>query len=116
MLAALHHGNHAVSRPGRTSQSLRILHLPWRSEQQFRHKISNGAAALRLTGPRIEGEGGDHWRDLDDEADEHLCAIWRGMLEGRGHPKLEWSPSGELLPVDLVAWSDEWDPDGVLGQ
>ena len=114
-LAALHHGNHGVSRPGRVSQSLRILHVPWRSEQQFRSKIANGAAALRLTGPRAGGVGGDHWRDLDDESVDELGIIWREMLEGRGHTKLEWSPTGDLRPITLTSWSLRWDPDNVLG-
>lgn len=113
-MSALHHGNHGVSRPGRVSQSLRILHVPWRSEQQFRAKIANGAAALRLTGPRVDGAGGDHWRDLDDESGDELGIIWRDMLNGHGHPKLEWSPTGELRPITLTSWYREWDPDNVL--
>ncbi|WP_344056822.1 glycosyltransferase family 2 protein [Nocardioides hwasunensis] len=111
--AALHHGNHGVSRPGRVEQSLRILHFPWRSEAQFLSKVATGAAALRLTGPRVAGEGGDHWRDLDDAADE-LGDIWRRMLLGEGHPKLEWSPSGELVPIAIDGWARQWDPAGVL--
>ena len=114
-LAALHHGNHGVSRPGRVSQTLRILHVPWRSEQQFRSKIATGAAALRLAGPRGAGPGVDHWRDLDDESVDELGGIWRDMLEGRGHPKLEWSPTGELRPITLTSWSYRWDPSNVLG-
>ena len=112
--AALHHGNHGVSRPGRVSRPLRILHVPWRTEQQFRSKIANGAAALRLTGPRAAGPGADHWRDLDGESVDKLGLIWRDMLDGRGHPKLEWSPTGELRPILLDSWSRTWDPDGVL--
>lgn len=114
-LSALHHGNHGVSRPGRVAQTLRILHLPWRSEEQFRSKIANGAAALRLTGPRAVGPGADHWRDLDDESVDELGAIWRSMLDGRAHPKLEWSPTGDLRSIELNSWSRAWDPDGVLG-
>ena len=113
VFAALHHGNHGVSRPGRVGRSLRILHVPWRSEAQFRGKIANGAAALELTGPRVPGVGGDHWRDLG-EAEDQLGAIWSGMLAGHGHPKLEWSPSGDLRPIDLAEWSSRWDPDGLL--
>ncbi|NPD03914.1 glycosyltransferase family 2 protein [Nocardioides sp. zg-1308] len=113
-LAALHHGNHGVSRSGRVVQSLRILHMPWRSEEQFRRKIANGAAALQLVGPRGGGAGGDHWRDLGASSSDRLGAIWRDMLEGHGHPELEWSPAGELRPVALDAWSREWDPDAIL--
>jgi hypothetical protein len=112
-LAALHHGNHGVSRPGRVEQSLRILHFPWRSESQFRGKIAVGAEALRLTGPRVVGEGGDHWRDLDDAA-EQLGDIWRRMIDGEGHPKLEWSPSGELVPISIDDWRRDWDPHHVI--
>ncbi|WP_343997768.1 glycosyltransferase family 2 protein [Nocardioides furvisabuli] len=114
-LAALHHGNHGVSRPGRVSQILRILHVPWRSEQQFRSKIATGAAALRLAGPRAPGPGADHWRDLDGQSVDELGIIWREMLDGHGHPMLEWSPTGELRPIRMASWLGGWDPDNVLG-
>lgn len=112
-VAALHHGNHGVSRPGRTSRPLRILHFPWRSRAQFHSKVAIGSAAIEMTGPRAPGGGGDHWRDLG-RATAELDHIWVAMLAGQGDSRLEWGPGGELVDIDPKQWSD-WDPIGVLG-
>lgn len=73
------------------------------------------ADALRLTGPRSGEVGGDHWRDLVEEPVGELGMMWREMLEGRGHPKLEWSPRGKLRPIALSSWSSRCAPDRPLG-
>ena len=112
--AALHHGNHGVTRPGRVTQSLRILHFPWRSEEHFHGKIRTGASAIALTGPRAAGGGADHWRELGEATPEELDQVWRRLTTGAGDPRLEWQPQGSLVPLELREWSRWWDPRGVL--
>lgn len=112
--AALHHGNHGVTRPGRVTQALRILHFPWRSVEHFRSKVANGSMAIGLTGPRLPGGGADHWRDLGEAADDELARMWEDLMSGKGDERLEWRPRGTLVPMEPRIWSARWDPDGIL--
>lgn len=113
--AALHHGNHGVTRPGRVTQDLRILHFPWRSIDHFRSKVSTGSVAIGLTGARQPGGNADHWRDLGEASSDELTVLWNEMLAGRGDARLEWRPCGELVQLTPTAWADRWDPDGLVG-
>lgn len=105
--ATLHHGNHGVSRAGNEVQELEILHLPWRSFEQFNAKIRHGSKALDAAFGASKGSGGDHWRDLGALSEPELYAVWCDMLRGRTIELLEWTPRGELSPVrinDVFEW------------
>ncbi|WP_162143138.1 glycosyltransferase family 2 protein [Granulicoccus phenolivorans] len=112
-LAYLHHGNHAVFRPGRPTERLRVLHTPWRSFEQFERKIRLGAAAMDLArGRRTDSDtGGDHWRDLALLDDADLRTAWSDLLNGRAPEIMEWIPRGELRECHwrhARQWAEIW--------
>lgn len=91
-------GNHEVSRPGsRESEGLRILHMPWRSFEQFARKTRIGAAAVA----RAELDEGEayHWRWLGSASDDELRTVWRQLLSGEAVANAAWYPRGALRPV-----------------
>lgn len=112
-LARLHHGNHAVFRPGQPVEHLRILHAPWRSYEQFEGKIRAGARAIDLAKGqrRSKDVGGDHWRDLALLDDAELRTAWKDLLNGKAPDIMEWIPRGELRKCtwhDAREWSEVW--------
>lgn len=109
--ARLSTGNHSVQRVGRRAEGLRIVHLPWRSYDQFARKVRNGAKALSLTD--LPQDVGLHWRETGSLPDEALLALWADLLHGLSNPALGWSPAGWGVPVDVTGW-ESWDPEGVL--
>ena len=116
-LAILDTGNHWVSRPGPVCTGLRVLHLPWRSEQQLAGKLRQGAAAIAA----VEGsvDWGGHWQRHGADGDGRLSGLWADVVAGRPVPSLSWSPSGGptvQCPADqLPTWDrllpSEGDPD-----
>lgn len=109
-LASINEGNHSVVRPGERSEALRIAHVPWRSFDQYRRKVRDGAAALLLTGMHV---GGDHWLDLNAFDDDQLFLSWERLLTGQADERIAWIPRGRLLSCEPTAWST-WDPEGLL--
>ncbi|MGB4136468.1 MAG: glycosyltransferase family 2 protein [Microbacterium sp.] len=103
-------GNHLALRPGDSSGGLRVVHLPWRSEEQLMRKLRQGAAAYRTTG--IDTLGG-HWKSLGEADDERLHALWQGLLDGRTDPALGWHPVGPFTEIDLSSWQS-WDPERLI--
>lgn len=110
-LAWLAMGNHDVLRPGRRASGLHILHIPWRSFEQFARKTRAGAAALAASD--LPGGAGSHWRDVGALAEDDLRHLWGELLDGLDDPALGWTPSGRLVATDPRAWTT-WDPDQVL--
>lgn len=109
-LALLQTGNHWVSRAGAIDPSLRIAHVPWRSEEQLRRKLRQGAQAIALlpSGPHV----GRHWRESAALDEAQLGELWDAVQHARPDPRLGWSPSGGPTALgDPFAWS-RW-PDGV---
>lgn len=104
-------GNHSALRPGMSAGGLRIIHVPWRSGDQFRRKIRQGAAALRATD--LASEFGGHWRTQDQNTDEILDALWQGVLDARADPAIGWRPVGPFIDADVSTWTT-WDPDGII--
>ena len=90
-------GNHEVSRPGRSESSLRILHRPWRSYEQFVRKARGGASALALT--QLPAEKGYHWRALGALSDDELGRAWESLLQGTASQEIAWRPRGSLVPL-----------------
>ncbi|WP_022882129.1 glycosyltransferase family 2 protein [Gryllotalpicola ginsengisoli] len=111
-MASLKQGNHTVLRPGEQTPALGLIHIPWRSFEQFRTKVRQGAAARRAT---IGGSelGGLHWLSLDKLSDAELRHEWGRLLGGVGHEDLGWMPRGELVPCEPLGWKT-WDPEGLL--
>ena len=109
--ARLTTGNHFVERPGKRTVGLHIVHIPWRSYDQFARKVRNGAKALALTD--LAPDVGGHWRATGSLPDEALQALWTDLRVGLANPALGWSPVGWGIPLDVTGWMS-WDPDGVL--
>lgn len=78
--AQLHMGNHAVRRPiGSTIAAAgEMRHYPFRSLDQTRRKVTNGAQAYRAA-PDLDAGYGAHWRQLDSFDDDALEAWWRDL-------------------------------------
>lgn len=109
-------GNHWVTRAGGFRQDLRIVHVPWRSYDQFAQKLRQGAVALAATD--LGEHMGPHWRRLGIADDPVLRERWEGVLAGRPDPELNWAPSGgryrECAPTTWTTWPADLldDPQG----
>ncbi|WP_324701511.1 glycosyltransferase family 2 protein [Micrococcus sp. HOU01] len=101
-------GNHEVSRPGsRDVDGLRILHMPWRSFEQFARKTRIGAAAVA----KADLDDGEayHWRWLGSASEDDLRRVWRRLLAGEAVASAAWYPRGTLRPIEGVpplSWAD----------
>lgn len=111
--AMLADGNHDVSRPGTWSAGPKIVHVPWRSEQQFRRKTLDGSAALART--TLDEQVGWHWRNLGSLDEEAARRVWEQIVHGQAVDNIAWSPGAPSRLVDPFRW-DSWDPEGILGQ
>ena len=110
-LAHTCHGNHAVSRSGKTSLGLYIAHVPWRTPQQFTRKVREGASAVIRT--RASKSQSYHWKALSQLSDDRLRASWEDLLDGRPIKRSCWTPVGPFRTVDVLAW-ETWDAKGSL--
>lgn len=110
-LAWLGMGNHSVTRPGRRTGGLHVLHVPWRSYEQFARKTRNGQAALAASS--LPDGAGSHWRDIGTQTDWTLQHLWEDLVAGRDDPSLGWSPVGPFLRADARSWQ-LWDPEKLL--
>lgn len=107
--AVIEMGNHSVLRPGLPANGeIAILHRPWRSFEQFKRKLSEGAQSLSLTD--IAAEKGYHWRALGQYSDQELEDVWNKLISGEDVPDaLAWRPTGTLRPLKAEvpgSWSD----------
>jgi len=109
--AVLAAGNHEVERPGVAATGLKIVHVPWRSEEQFRRKAMQGAAALAAT--NLSLDTGFHWRHLATLDDDAIGRQWRQLLAGESVEGIEWSPTGDSVAAPVWDWRT-WDPTGLL--
>lgn len=109
--AMLWEGNHGVHRPGRWSSGLRVLHVPWRSYEQFRNKGLQGLNAVsRTTHDNLMAY---HWRMLGALEDEAAREVWERIVNGQPVDGLDWSPRRPVRLADPLKWR-VWDPDGIL--
>lgn len=97
-------GNHSARRPGPYAEELRVLHLSWRSYEQFAAKLRNGAQALEMTD--LPQSMGDHWRSGGRLNDTELREHW-SRLEHGDLPELGWTPVGRLRPLP-AEWPRQW--------
>lgn len=98
--AVIQMGNHGVDRPGEPEPCLQILHLPWRSFEQFARKVQQGASALRAAD--LPPEKGSHWRDLGALSPAELRMHWDALLRGEALPGNPWAPRSDLVPITLA--------------
>lgn len=104
--AVVEMGNHEVLRPGVRAESLRILHLPWRSFEQFARKSRTGAQAIALAD--TPEDKAYHWRRLGALDDDALRAAWEALLAGQPLTDAAWYPRGTLRPLRSDA-PTRWD-------
>ncbi|GAA3783908.1 hypothetical protein GCM10022241_06280 [Micrococcus endophyticus] len=104
--AVLEMGNHEVLRPGVRAEGLRILHLPWRSFEQFARKSRTGAQAIALAD--TSEDKAYHWRRLGALDDDALRAAWEALLAGQPLTDAAWYPRGTLRPLRADA-PTRWD-------
>jgi hypothetical protein len=100
--AVLTQGNHAVHHPGGATpdtDSLRILHLPWRSPEQLERKLTQGALAYEGTG--AIAEVGSHWTRFGGIRAQDAQRVWDAIARGEAVDGLAWNPAGRLAPLDL---------------
>lgn len=98
-------GNHQIERPGLEMGGLHVLHLPWRSRDQFVRKAVQGAAALDSA--ELSKDKGRHWRELAQQTEVEADRRWESLLDGHADPDLDWSPSGESRLVEPGSWT-QW--------
>lgn len=104
-------GNHTAMRSGSGLEDrLRILHLPWRSQEQLTRKVRQGAAAYAASS--LKGVGG-HWITQGALSDDGLQEVWDRLLKGEGEADLGWRPIGPFLVDRFDHWRT-WDPDGQV--
>lgn len=92
-------GNHGVLHPGTVGEGLAIVHLPWRSFEQFERKIVQGAKALEQTD--LPDDKGWHWRELGRISSDERRRLWVDLLAGRDVPGASWAPQGVTIPFDI---------------
>jgi hypothetical protein len=109
--AVLDDGNHEVHRPGHWSIGPRIVHVPWRSEEQFRKKTLGGAEALSRT--TLDTSIGFHWRNLGALDDQAARQVWEKIENGEAVEGIGWSPGAPARLVNPLIW-ESWDPDRLL--
>lgn len=104
-------GNHTAIRSGSgLADRLRILHLPWRNQEQLTRKVRQGAAAYAAS--TLKGAGG-HWITQGALSDEALENVWARLLAGEGEADLGWRPIGPFRIDRFDHWRT-WDPDSVV--
>lgn len=72
--AAIQMGNHDVFRPGRRDNGLSLRQVQYRSLEQLKRKLRNGAAAYAASD--VHELHGTHWREWDGRPDEDFADYW----------------------------------------
>ncbi len=101
-----------IRRPGMSVTGLRVIHVPWRSYEQFRRKGLQGSAALRHTD--LKPNIGFHWRELGALGDAEARRTWERIVNGERVDSVCWTPGAPTQLIDPSSWVS-WDPDGALG-
>lgn len=80
--AQLHMGNHDVIRPGPRTNGLSLRQVQYRSVDQLKRKLRNGAAAYAAGD--IHEMHGTHWREWDGRPDEDFEDYWDRLRAEEG--------------------------------
>lgn len=70
-------GNHWVQRPGSSGDGLVIAHYPYRSREQLRKKVKEGASAINVLG-NTKGLG-THWQQWNAMNDKDFEIFWNDL-------------------------------------
>jgi hypothetical protein len=89
------HGNGAFVRV--PAKGLEIAHFPWRSYEQFEHKVRNGAAAYQATD--LSEDIGAHWRSYGALLDTHGPGALRALYE-------EWFQDPAIFLEFKPVWNE----------
>ncbi len=112
-LAHVSAGSVTVSRSGKTTTGLYMVHLPWRSKEQLIAKVRGSARALdQARAPAAEGI---HYRWLNALDDDALAEVWEKVLDWEKDERLFWYPDGRPCEADFLSWR-KWDPDGLVAE
>ena len=70
-------GNHWVQRPGNSGNGLVVAHYPYRTQEQLRKKVKEGASAINELG---NSKGlGTHWQRWNAMSDEDFELFWHEL-------------------------------------
>ncbi|MDD2728586.1 glycosyltransferase family 2 protein [Malikia sp.] len=70
-------GNHWVQRPGSNGDGLAVAHYPYRTKDQLRKKVKEGALAIDALG---NSKGlGTHWQQWNAMSDEDFDMFWSSI-------------------------------------
>ena len=70
-------GNHWVQRPGSNGDGLAVAHYPYRTKDQLRKKVKEGALAIDALG---NSKGlGTHWQQWSSMSDEDFEIFWNSI-------------------------------------
>ncbi len=100
-----------IHRPGLSTSGLRVIHVPWRSYEQFRRKGRQGSEALRHTD--LKPNIGFHWRELGALGEGEARRTWEKIVSGERVDSVCWTPGAPARLIDPFDWGS-WDPDGAL--
>ena len=70
-------GNHWAQRPGSNGDGLVIAHYPYRTREQLRKKVREGASAINALGSN-KGLGA-HWQQWNAMSDEDFEVFWHDL-------------------------------------
>jgi glycosyltransferase involved in cell wall biosynthesis len=108
--AVLEYGNHGVSRPGQSVAGLRVVHVPWRSYEQFRMKGLQGSRAVSLADadPALAYQ----WHTIAALDSDGAKQAWESIIAGKPVDGICWSPGTPSRLADPLKWLF-WDPEGL---
>jgi hypothetical protein len=101
-LATVAFGNHAVRRWGRRTTGLHILHVPWRSYEQFERKVVDGSASLGLAAQ--QAHIGAHWSGMAALGSPGRRHEWENILAATPAEDLGWMPRGPFRMGEPITW------------
>ena len=98
--ASLCMGSNEVYRGVPRIDGVYVLHLPWRSSEQMKKKLSQGREST-LAASNKDWAGG-HWVLFGESTDEEINEIWEKILKWKMIDGLSWSPEGVRYEISGV--------------
>ncbi|VXC42490.1 conserved hypothetical protein [Pseudoclavibacter sp. 8L] len=108
-VARLANGNHTVNVLGRKSNEINMLHIPWRSKEQMRMKVTQGWAAIEATGAEVGFDG--HWGEMSEAKESAIDEIWASIALGvETELDFGYKARGSLARIEPSTWT-HWPDD-----
>ncbi len=105
-------GNHDLRTLGPTpTRCLHMLHLSYRSLEQYSRKADQGVAALVKAGK--DESIATHWRGWNALSADQRAARWQAYLAGDAGAADDFVGSARVVVPGATRWAT-WDPDGVF--